>query len=302
MPHRTALLALVTLVAAGSERAARATEAAPPPAAEPELTWNPAWPKVRWPELTVTGASLAIAIAAAATEPLPSHRRGPILFDDAVHSALRLPSARARLRARRASDALAGITLLYPTLIDVLAVTVEARQSPAVAAQMVMINAEVLAVTAAVQGLTNVLVSRERPYGRECGASLDASSDDCTRAGRYRSFFSGHTSMAFAAAASTCAHHRYLRLHGDRGVDAVPCVAGFLLAGTTGALRLAADRHYVSDVLIGATVGTLIGYGIPYLFHYRHGAAIRPSASGRGFSLALVPASVGTGAGVAGAF
>jgi membrane-associated phospholipid phosphatase len=274
------------------------------PGGPPRLHWNPAWPKVRWPELAVTGVAGVLALTTAIVSPRSDHRRGGILFDSDVRGGMRVPTLRGRERAADASDVLLTFTLSYPFVVDALAVAGWRHRSPAVAMQMVLINTEVMAVTAGIQGLTNMLVSRERPYGRECGKEngLNPDSNDCTGSARYRSFFSGHTSLTFAAAAVTCAHHRYLRLHGDRGADAVPCVAGFLLAGTTGALRIAADRHYVSDVLVGAAVGTLIGYGIPYLFHYRKGAAIAPTDEPPGFSITLVPASVGTGAGISGAF
>lgn len=272
------------------------------PGGPPRLHWNPAWPKVGWPEFAVTAVAGGLALTTAILSPLSKHRRGGIVADEDVRSGIRVRSQRGRERAADASDVLLTFSLSYPFVVDALAVAGWRHRSPAVAMQMVAINAEVLAVTAGIQGLTNMLVSRERPYGRECAKSPNSESDQCTGSVRYRSFFSGHTSLTFAAAAVTCAHHRYLRLHGDRGVDAIPCVAGFVLAGTTGALRLASDRHYISDVLVGAAVGTLVGYGIPYLFHYRKGAAIAPTDEPPGFSITVVPASVGTGAGFAGAF
>ncbi|MCB9789225.1 MAG: phosphatase PAP2 family protein [Deltaproteobacteria bacterium] len=272
------------------------------PAGPPLLKWNPAWPKVRWGELAATGLGAALTLGSALVQPLKTHRRGGILFDGDVRSGMRLGSLRARERAADFSDVLLTFNLSYPYVVDALAIAGWQHRSPRVAMQMTLIDLEVMTVTAGIQGLTNMLVSRERPYGRDCGGELDPESGDCVGSGRYRSFFSGHTALTFSAAAVTCAHHRYLRLHGSRGADAVPCVAGFVLAGTTGALRIAADRHYISDVLIGATVGTLVGYGIPYLFHYRHGAAVAPIDEGPGLSFTLVPASVGTGAGVAGAF
>ena len=45
--------------------------------------------------------------------------------------------------------------------------------------------------------------------------------------------------------------------------------AGLTLAALTGYLRLAADKHYVSDVLAGTAVGAAVGWAVPYL-HYRY--------------------------------
>jgi membrane-associated phospholipid phosphatase len=89
------------------------------------------------------------------------------------------------------------------------------------------------------------------------------------------SFYSGHTSLAFALATSagTVASRRHLR--------AAPWVWGMGLgaAATTGYLRIAADKHYTSDVLIGAIMGTAAGSLIPRLFH-DHDLTVVPAPGG----------------------
>ena len=42
---------------------------------------------------------------------------------------------------------------------------------------------------------------------------------------------------------------------------------GLAVAATTGYLRIAADKHYFSDVLSGALIGSAVGFMVPYLFH-----------------------------------
>ncbi|MBX3228923.1 MAG: phosphatase PAP2 family protein [Labilithrix sp.] len=82
------------------------------------------------------------------------------------------------------------------------------------------------------------------------------------------SFYSGHTNLAFALAASsgTVAFLRGYRL--------APLVLGVQLASafTVGYLRIAADKHYLSDVMVGAVVGSLVGAFVPLLFHGRSSA------------------------------
>ena len=77
------------------------------------------------------------------------------------------------------------------------------------------------------------------------------------------SFYSSHTSMAFsmAVAAGTVATMR--------GYRAAPYVwaLGVPLAFLAGYLRVAADRHYLSDVLVGAAVGSAFGALTPWLMH-----------------------------------
>jgi membrane-associated phospholipid phosphatase len=76
------------------------------------------------------------------------------------------------------------------------------------------------------------------------------------------SFPSGHggTIIAMTSAAGVIAHRRGYRL------EPLIWIAGLLL-GTTSYMRLAADRHYFTDVLAGYAVGFVVGGGVPWLFH-----------------------------------
>lgn len=97
------------------------------------------------------------------------------------------------------------------------------------------------------------------------------------------SFPSGHTSLAFslAAASGTVASMRRYEM--------APLVwgVGMGLAAATGYLSVAADRHYITDVIAGAALGSAFGFAIPYLFH-------RPREErGRGASLSFAPVEGG---------
>jgi membrane-associated phospholipid phosphatase len=54
-----------------------------------------------------------------------------------------------------------------------------------------------------------------------------------------------------------------------RGYAGVGIVAGvgFTLAACVGYLRIAADQHYLTDILVGSAVGGLVGWAIPRVFH-----------------------------------
>jgi len=67
-----------------------------------------------------------------------------------------------------------------------------------------------------------------------------------------RSFFSGHTSSAFVGASLLCSMKKH-------------CTEALVLAGLTGYLRIAAKKHYFSDVVIGAGVGYAFGRYVPTL-------------------------------------
>jgi len=77
------------------------------------------------------------------------------------------------------------------------------------------------------------------------------------------SFYSGHTTLAFALATSagTIASMRGYRL------APVMWATGLGLASISGYLRIAADRHYATDVLTGALIGSAVGFSVPYFFH-----------------------------------
>jgi membrane-associated phospholipid phosphatase len=143
---------------------------------------------------------------------------------------------------------------------------------------MALIDLETLAVSGAIQGATNVLVSRERPFGPDCGkGELPEDAIDCRDAFHYRSFFSGHSAFSFTSAALICVHHFENELLGSPW-DGVSCAAGYAVAATTATFRVVADVHYPSDVLIGAAVGTLVGYGVPLLHYYQLGGSARSAS------------------------
>lgn len=233
------------------------------------VEWDPAWPEFGIGEY-IAGAVGIAALIAGRTLPLPrAHWRGGIGFDESARRALRLRKPAARRWARDGSDIGITVNESWP-FFDALVVAGWYRNSPHVAVQQALISAEVVAVTSGIQGIVSYLASRERPYGRECGSELDSLTRDCVNRDRYYSFFSGHSSQSFAAAAVNCMHHSYVPLYGGAG-DRWACVGTFGVAITTALLRVATDVHYVSDVAAGALVGTATGLLLPWALHYRHG-------------------------------
>ncbi len=68
------------------------------------------------------------------------------------------------------------------------------------------------------------------------------------------SFPSGHTSSTFAMAAS---------LNGIYGWQAG--IPAYILASIVGLQRISSNAHYLSDVLSGALIGTLVGRGFSFI-------------------------------------
>lgn len=106
---------------------------------------------------------------------------------------------------------------------------------------------EALAFTTLATQAVKMAAARERPYSYFQTIPPKGLDDN-------RSFFSGHTSQAFAGALSLAAILSRRDPHRKPWYFAGAATIG----GAVGYLRIASDRHYLSDVISGAAVGTLI--------------------------------------------
>lgn len=259
------------------------------------------WRRTRYTKLdfAITIAGAATTLTAAIVAPGPRHVRGPLLFDRPIEDALRAPTTQQAYVYRDASDTGLSLLVTWPFFVDALITAWWYRGSRDTAEQMALIGLETLAVSGAIQGVTNVLVSRERPYGDTCGqpGGLPANAIDCTSSTHYRSFFSGHSAFSFTAASLICFEHTELRLLGGPW-DAISCAGGYAVAAATATFRVAGTMHYPTDILTGALVGTAVGWGVP-LLHLRNPNVGTMRTTG-GLTMKLVPN--GTGAGVVGTF
>jgi membrane-associated phospholipid phosphatase len=150
----------------------------------------------------------------------------------------------------------------------------------------------------ALTSVVKVVAARERPYSYR----LTKAGDTTPRPGSaYRSFFSGHTSVAFAA---TVVGSRLMNLYpasiegkktGNRTLKKWLLWASPAL---TAYLRVASDQHFVTDVLVGAATGYLVGGYVAA--HVKPG---RPpngrSSPSRSTGLELMPTMVSVGESVA---
>jgi membrane-associated phospholipid phosphatase len=257
--------------------------------APPPLVWK--WARFATADYAITLAGGAITLGAAIVRPRARHSLGGgIWFDNAVRNALRAKTLANRYIFRDASDVGLSLAVSWPFVADALTTAWWYRGSRDAAQEMALVDLEALAISGSIQGVSNVLVSRERPYGRDCGSEqLPSDAIDCANSGHYRSFFSGHAAFSFTGAALICAHHFENDLLGSPW-DGLSCAGGYAVAVTTSTFRVVSDMHYATDVLSGALVGTLVGYGVPWL-HYRHENSRSPSTLG--LELHLVPAPGG---------
>ena len=128
--------------------------------------------------------------------------------------------------------------------------------------------------------------------------------------GPVASFVGGHSLMAFTSAGLICAHHlENPWLLGSREGAGTACAAGLALATVMSFMRVGVDRHWSSDIGIGALMGALIGFGVPYALHYGRSRPARTPGSEDGprsaiSALMVAPGADGTPMGltVSGAF
>lgn len=260
--------------------------------APPPLIWK--WQRFRTADYLLTLAGGATTLATAIIAPRPQHSlSGGLWFDEDVRDSLRAGTLANRYIFRDASDVGLSLMVTWPLMADALTAAWWYRGSREAAEQMALIDLEAFAISGALQGVTNTLVSRERPFGRNCGSDeLPSSSIDCANSVHYRSFFSGHSSFAFTGAALICAHHLKTDLLGGPW-DGISCAGGYAVAATTATFRVVADVHYATDILTGALLGTIVGYSVP-LWHYSRMGLTSTTMTG-GVQLHLVPSPGGLG-------
>jgi len=151
--------------------------------------------------------------------------------------------------------ALAGSAALYALLLEPVQGNGDVSSCDK-AYTLFWMGVETAAITYFMTDAVKNTVRRERPY-----AYGNEELDDELRDGAKVSFYSGHTSSAFAAATfmSTVFSHT----HPDS--KWTPCVWGASLAAASwvGYDRYEAGKHFPSDIVVGAVMGGLTGWLVP---------------------------------------
>ena len=124
---------------------------------------------------------------------------------------------------------------------------------------------EALLVGEAVGFVIKGVVGRQRPAVRPRNANSYQLFRGFGRSDAYRSFPSGHTTSAFAAAAAvTSETSRWWP-----GATWIVAPALYGGAALTGVSRMYNNRHWASDVLVGAGIGTFAGLKV-VRYHHTH--------------------------------
>lgn len=104
------------------------------------------------------------------------------------------------------------------------------------------------------------LAKQERPYSYYDTGKTDEqrAKEKASNANSFQSLPSGHTAQAFAAAAIVNKEFRYL--------SPWPGIAAYTIASASGLYRMINDKHWQSDVLVGAGIG-ILSANIVYATH-----------------------------------
>ena len=259
-------------------------------AARSGLHWHDHWRRVGWPEYVAVPAlfatTLAIELAVEPNDEADWNR--PILFDTPVRDVLRIDSAQGRVTAGTVSDVLVAWEILHPVVIDTLFVAWAWRDSPDVAWQMFVIDAQAFALTTLLNDITKRITSRARPWVQTGDCATNPDGEECGYGKPNRSFYSGHAANSATGAGLICAHHTQLRLYKNPILDTGTCVLAVVGTALTGALRISSDSHWATDVLTGHVLGYVSGYLVPTLLYYQEFRVV-PEEDPRSFVAVPVP-------------
>lgn len=149
----------------------------------------------------------------------------------------------------KASDITLGLTLVTPGVLGLIAPS----------SDYIAIATSYAGTMVSAYGVRTVLkqvIHKPRPYVGQIDRPADTSED-------YESFPSGHSIMAFSAAAY--AQTMQLLFYPDSTTMKAVSATAWILASTTATLRVISGNHYLEDVLAGAAIGSAIGFLGPYL-------------------------------------
>jgi len=180
--------------------------------------------------------------------------------------------------ATKASDVMLYATMAAPLS---LVLTDQGSREPGTLGLMYI---ETYALQGGLTYLTKNLFARTRPYVYNDNPDIPLA-EKMEKTAR-RSFYSGHTSSAFASMVFLASV--FERLYPESSARGWVWGGCLTAAATTGYLRYAAGRHYPTDILVGAAMGAFVGYLVPSMHEIESngpGAAKIRKSMTIGFSL-----------------
>jgi membrane-associated phospholipid phosphatase len=249
------------------------------PAEESGIDWR--WRRFQAWEYAATSIALGTGLYLRFAGPSPdADWTGGILFDDDVRDSVAVQNLDTRAWVVRIADGAYFGSMAYRAVDSVLVPGVGWGNWDT-ALQMSMIDLEAFGFVAITLWGSQALFGRQRPYVDRCDDPAFAKQERGCAPGSQepnRSLYAGHPAVGLTAAGLTCVHHGNLPLYGGAG-DPIACGAMLGLAAINGYARLAGDKHYASDLVVGIGIGAFAGFVLPELLHYAHP---RPRSSAGG--------------------
>ena len=152
--------------------------------------------------------------------------------------------------------------LALPTLIIADA---KMRQD---ATTIALLYLETMAVVGVATDFTKVSAKRTRPYAYNADVPTKSKMAIDTR----KSFFSGHTSTSFAGAVFFA--KVFSDYYPNSKLKPYVWLGALSISSTVGYTRIKAGKHFPTDVLVAALVGSACGYLIPELHKKKHSGPI----------------------------
>jgi membrane-associated phospholipid phosphatase len=157
------------------------------------------------------------------------------------------------------SDYLLGFSVLAPFLLNL------DNKVNNEFIQFATIYSEVLLLNNAITNIVKVNTKRIRPYAYNEEIPIIAKTNKDIK----KSFFSGHTSNAFAMFVMSA--KMYSDYFPDSKFRESVWLAALSIASATGIARYYAGKHFPTDIIAGAVVGSAIGYLIPEIHKNKSG-------------------------------
>ncbi|MGB0430313.1 MAG: phosphatase PAP2 family protein [Bacteroidia bacterium] len=124
--------------------------------------------------------------------------------------------------------------------------------------KIAIVGFETMLLTTGLTYTTKALAQRIRPYMYNNYNVFDKGSTDMKQ-----SFFSGHTSVTAAACFFTAyTASTYLN---NKNLNKYLWIGAFTIPAFVGSMRIAAGKHFLTDVLVGYGVGASLGVLVPKL-------------------------------------
>jgi membrane-associated phospholipid phosphatase len=266
---------LFPLLAAGLLAAAPLGPPAPLPSSPSALSSAPHALRIDWARdgaITAVGAAVWLSSETFLKAPLAPDTcrwcdRGPGGEDtlnglDRWARSIGVETEASRTRAARLSDVMA-VVVMPASLFGLQYLHARPVGGTSLFAEDALIMLQSVTLALVTTQVVKFTVGRQRPFAHALPPGERPPPPD--PADYNLSFFSGHTSLTFslAVSAGVVSHLRGYEHPWRAWAVGLPMATGVAL------LRMAAEQHYLTDVMVGALIGSASGVAVPLLLHGR---------------------------------